>query len=952
MVTADDHPAPPGGTPSDATSTGRHGRSGSKGRARISTALLVVASVAFLLGLLASWAATVLYDSDTFADRSVGMLDEPEVRRELADRLTEQLARSGNQQAVNFRPAFQLAVEAAIDTDTFRSLFRTAVKRTHQAVLASQDGTSTGLDLSDSVSIIASNLTLPSSAAQGQTQGGLDNSLGDITTRMSDLRVWSWEDYAGIVTLGGLIGGPILAGVAIVISPDRRRAVRHLGWAVMSVGLVLAALVVVAQIAAGRQITDGPLSRAVSAGLGNVLADLRTMGLWVAAYGFLVAAAARAGHRPLPTPARVWGRVRPWIDERRATTGGTVLVGTGALLAGLYAVSSAQTVLTQLIVVAGVWLSYLGVGVLTRLLDVVSESAAASGLAPAAIEARRRRRYVAAGAIGVVVVVLLGVGGVVATNRAATAAEAAGAPECNGEASLCDVPLNLAMYAGAHNAMSSALYPGWLFAEQTSILTGQLDAGVRALLIDTHYGVPSTARLPGSETPVIITDRAAELATPPGESYDPAIAARAQQVAANAPAQAGAQRQVYLCHNFCEMGAVSFTDQMVAVRRWLEKNPEEVVMMVIEDHTTPADTSAALEASGLVDRAWTLDPTRPIPTLGDLVEAGKNLVIFAENAGPGSPPWYQSAYEWFQETPYAWTSVDEMTCAPNRGTSGNPFMLINHWVGFAPPDPGKAGSQVNLDGVLEARVEQCIEDRGVLPNVVAVDFAERGALISFVEKFNESTRRSLDQLRSGATSQSTATTSPGSASTTTLPQVGASSEAFTAATVVGSLTGGNPEVFCAGASPLVDVLTGWALADLSKPVAAAGLPALTYGPASDRLLRSLMASAPVELARQLQAARDQAAAAVEALRRAGFDQAAIDAMADDLVGQLTGPNPDGGLAEQRAVDRLDAQLGRDGTLALARAFDAASPTRAAVFDLGDVSTEVAESSGYACLTAG
>ena len=103
------------------------------------------------------------------------------------------------------------------------------------------------------------------------------------------------------------------------------------------------------------------------------------------------------------------------------------------------------------------------------------------------------------------------------------------------------------MFAGSHNSMSSALYPGWLFAEQTSTLKGQLDAGIRALLIDTHYGVPSTARLPGSETPVIITDRAAELATPPGDSYDEAIAARAQQVAANAPPKAGARDEASIC---------------------------------------------------------------------------------------------------------------------------------------------------------------------------------------------------------------------------------------------------------------------------------------------------------------------------------------------------------------------------------------------------------------------
>src|SRR4029078_13225591 len=82
------------------------------------------------------------------------------------------------------------------------------------------------------------------------------------------------------------------------------------------------------------------------------------------------------------------------------------------------------------------------------------------------------------------------------TRRPATRAEAAGTPQCNGASSLCDLPLSTAMFPGSHNSMSSALYPGFLFAEQIGTIRDQLDAGVRALFIDTHYGIPSSARLP------------------------------------------------------------------------------------------------------------------------------------------------------------------------------------------------------------------------------------------------------------------------------------------------------------------------------------------------------------------------------------------------------------------------------------------------------------------------
>ena len=62
-----------------------------------------------------------------------------------------------------------------------------------------------------------------------------------------------------------------------------------------------------------------------------------------------------------------------------------------------------------------------------------------------------------------------------------------------------------------------------------------LHAGVRALNIDTHYGVPSTARVPGQSTPIILTDNVATVAARAENDEDPVAAKRATQLAAGAP---------------------------------------------------------------------------------------------------------------------------------------------------------------------------------------------------------------------------------------------------------------------------------------------------------------------------------------------------------------------------------------------------------------------------------
>ena len=57
---------------------------------------------------------------------------------------------------------------------------------------------------------------------------------------------------------------------------------------------------------------------------------------------------------------------------------------------------------------------------------------------------------------------------------------------CNGHTELCDRPANEVAYATTHNAMSISQY-GWLWPSHDGSIKDQLDAGVRALLIDTHY---------------------------------------------------------------------------------------------------------------------------------------------------------------------------------------------------------------------------------------------------------------------------------------------------------------------------------------------------------------------------------------------------------------------------------------------------------------------------------
>lgn len=913
--------------------------------------LLVLFGILLPLSLLAGWANSTLYDSQTFSERSVDLLNSPSVRRELASRITEQLARDGNQQAVNFRPAYQLAIEAVIDTDTFRSIFRTAVKRTHQGLIENPGtGTGSGLDLSDSVAIIGSTLSLPQDAKPSETpSGSLGASLTDVTDRVGRLGLWQLDDLSASLFLFGGMAAVVCAAGSIALADDKRRSIKHIGIVIVGDGLFLFALVAAAGWIAGSRISDPQLASAVEGAIARGMADLTSIGLWTAGYGLVLMAAASAmaedAKRISPVSTVRW--IGGWVERRRASTRGTIGLGAVAIVAGLVLILDPGFWLRAIVVGAGMWLVYFGITEVLRLLR--TSTAVAVGTPRQA----RARRYVALGAMAVVLLAALTVGGVAATRRAAAKSQQAGQVLCNGEASLCDLPLNWAVFPGTHNSMSTALYPGWLFAEQIDTIGGQLNSGIRALLIDTHYGVPSSAVLPGSETPIVLTDRAAELEQPVGEDIDPAVAAKAQQLAASAPPIANAKREIYLCHNFCELGAVKFSSVLGEIKKFVDTHPDDVVMTIIQDATTPADTAAAFEKAGLTNKIWTLDPSQPLPTLGEMIEAGKTLLVFAEEGGAGAPPWYQKAYDWFQETRYKWASTDEMTCAPNRGTSDAPLFLINHWVAASPPNPSSA-KRANSTEELTKRLERCAEERGMVPNIVAADFAEKGDVVKVTRELNQSLLEEIKDLKNQARGAITGTegTDADAGGGTVTGDGSSDGSTFGVTTTYTQLTGGDPAGFCAVVGPASSVGASWALANAFASGDQVGLADLAFGPLAARSLDAASPVAPDEIVAHLALATARAHQAVAVLQGLGLTDSQIAELADLAANAANDPATADPIQVQAVViDRIGQLTSPDRVQAAGVAFARDNPPPDGLFDFGVVTDAVARAAGFDCLVS-
>jgi hypothetical protein len=303
-------------------------------------------------------------------------------------------------------------------------------------------------------------------------------------------------------------------------------------------------------------------------------------------------------------------------------------------------------------------------------------------------------------------------------------AHGADAP-CNGEVRLCDRSLGDVAFATTHNSMASSA-DGFFPPNQRRTMREQLGHGIRAFQIDAYFGTPRKGR--------VYTD----LSGPLGQAAElpPSAVRTAERIhrRLGAPSR-DAQYDVYLCHVFCEIGAVRMIDGMRAVRGFLDTHPRDVLVVVIEDYVPPDRILAVLRDAGLERALLPVDASGRLPTLRQMIDAGTRLQVSLENGA--APPTLPNAFTGLvDETPFTFRRPRDLerpsSCVANRGIEGAPIFQFNHWV--TPAEPVTA-RRVNTS-LLRDRVLRCTRDRGRAPTLVAVDFAEQGDVLGVVDRLN------------------------------------------------------------------------------------------------------------------------------------------------------------------------------------------------------------------------
>ena len=702
-----------------------------------SIVLIILGLAALLAAVLALWAERTLVDSDTFSDRAVEALAKEEVRLVINDALVEQIEEGVERDLIQVRPIVQAVINGVIDSDVFRDIARESVREIHASLLDSEAGI-LALRLTDVFDFVIVALETIDPELAAQIPDDLKDGVLEIRSTSEDLAAVNEQIVEMIDTVRPLAWlSPILAiaviAMGIWLAPRRRFALIFTGLAIVAAAVILfAGRETLRELMVGAP-GDADAANAVGATYDVFTKTLLTWLMALGAVGLVIAAAGSTAGRPVDVRSQLGG-IWNLATGAPENQWGRLARGAAFIILGALVVLWIDLAVKVLVMALALYVLYYGVSEFINLTGLVRGEADEESAPKEDFEkdaATTGGRSVAAFAL--IAIAFAGIALVltpwnwIGGGADEDAAGATSSLECNGHAELCQRRLNEVAFATTHNSMSAASEPDWFLAAHSDGIKEQLEDGIRGFQIDTYYGVLQ------SDDTVFTLDKGepgAELEEEFGEDFADAAVAIVDDVLPPVDDDES-KAEPFLCHAYCALGYTGFIDALTVMREFLDENSDEVLIIFIEDYITGEDTQAAFEQSGLIKYVYT-HPGGRFPTLRRMIATDERVLVMSEKAG-GSPDWYHPGFELTQETHFRAESPEEMNCAPNRGQTDSPLFQLNHFI--SPPSVSLTETVNEYDFFLN-RALQCQEERGLMPNLVAVNYYRTGDVIDVVDALN------------------------------------------------------------------------------------------------------------------------------------------------------------------------------------------------------------------------
>lgn len=262
---------------------------------------------------------------------------------------------------------------------------------------------------------------------------------------------------------------------------------------------------------------------------------------------------------------------------------------------------------------------------------------------------------------------------------------------CNGDPSLCDKTYDELTFVMTHNAHAYTPVYSPLAANQANDVTTQLTDGVRALTFKTYYTDDSNCGM----------------------------------------------QDVYVYHGFAGLGCTPFADVLQEVKDFMDAHPREVITIGIEGSASVSVMKPVFDNVGLSSYLHVQELGQPWPTLVEMIDADKRLVVFTSRGTSANAQvdGFQDYWSFIVDNDYDAQSRTDFDCEWFRGDENGGLYLFNHFITRISPQPDSAQA-INAYPVLMGRINECMNFHGRKPNFLHVDFYNYGDCLQVADELN------------------------------------------------------------------------------------------------------------------------------------------------------------------------------------------------------------------------
>ena len=660
-----------------------------------------------------------------------------------------------------------------------------------------------------------------------------------------------------------------------------------------------------------------------------------------------------SSRRPPPAPSA--GTPRPtsgtayagWVERRRQTTWGTILLGVLGIFISIVFIQEPLGNFELLIRAAALWVGYLAVTEILRLVRAITAKQAEQrrALWPRLGDRRRRdrgdhrhrdRRLRADDTRS-------GEGRRKrATNRSATAT------------SRCAISGSTRSRSRAsHNAMSSAELPGLPVrgADRHDPRAAERRRARRCSSTRTTASLPRPASRV-RHVPIVLTDKVG-----PGRrsghevDEDPVAAKRAAQLAASAPTAADARARHLPVPQQLRDGCRRRSQKPLSdIKSFLDSHPDDVLMV---DH--PGRHHARRHRRGVRrgrarrSRGDAAAGRAAPDASGRSSTAGERCWCSPSAAIPAGRPGTTTCTTGSRRRRSRSPARSSSTAQPNRGNPDAPLFLINHWVTIVAAEPGDGRPTRTPTPSSRSASSSASENEASLPTSSPWTSPNAETSSPTTQELNE---EQLKEQRTRAQEEQIPAQPPPERGRPA-PDVGAGHPAPGAAARHDlDRRRPGPVLPCSPGRRELSI-TAWAVAVLQDDPSEAGLTDLAYAPGARRRSRPrtsapLLRSSPPRRSRS----RPRPRRGGPSLAALGLKDRDIKRLAKAAPNALLGPDsPDGTAVRDKLIEQLEKKVEPEQLRQAATEFLDAQGDPTGLMDLGNVPQEVGVAAGYPCASA-